>query len=450
MAASPGKTVGDEGTLSDSLRSRFNTSLQNRNTKKLLLKIEDSPTQKVVLAEETARGTARAQNMHDAQRLQRSATTGRKRKEVQIYTLSSVARPTTPSSYSTPNRESLPGLKRNKSLPLFLKTSVQSSLPSPQASESPRIRAQTISISTPGVPKVGGEARTWVYQKESLSSSSDDEGPYSFSDEFKDNAYPKGPLLVCGSNIFLYSEPTLEDVLKFDVVVNVAKEIPNFTSKLPSYKRKDYHHVNWTHTSKICDDLPYLTDIIHQADINNRKVLIHCQCGVSRSASLIVAYIMKYQDLSLNDAYNMLKGVAKDISPNMSLIFQLMEWNEKLRGKQHQTQTHMNINETSDGLNNSICDNSSTSLAPIHISDIVSQQNVQDLSKLSLSSPNCSSISTENTPFTPNEFLGSDPSPASSTGSTKLSTCTKRTLSTPYSPILETFSQSPVEVVGKK
>lgn len=158
-------------------------------------------------------------------------------------------------------------------------------------------------------------------------------------DTNKINAYPNGPVCVLEPNVFLYSEPTAEQIQKFDLVINVARELippipgTNFTKdKIQSVKirddKTDYYFVPWTHTSKLCTDLPYLTDIIINSLSKNEKILIHCQCGVSRSASLIVALIMKIKHMNLNDAYNFLKEKAPDISPNMSLIFQLMEWGE--------------------------------------------------------------------------------------------------------------------------
>ncbi|QID87722.1 Protein tyrosine phosphatase [Saccharomyces pastorianus] len=149
---------------------------------------------------------------------------------------------------------------------------------------------------------------------------------------YQRTVYLDGPLLVIPSSLYLYSEPKLEDILSFDLVINVAKEIPNLKLLLPPEvaHKIQYHHVEWTHTSKIVSDLSRLTRIMHTAYLQGKKILVHCQCGVSRSASLIVAYIMRYYGLTLNDAYNKLKMVAKDISPNMGLIFQLMEWGEML------------------------------------------------------------------------------------------------------------------------
>ncbi|KAH3684063.1 hypothetical protein WICPIJ_004965 [Wickerhamomyces pijperi] len=155
------------------------------------------------------------------------------------------------------------------------------------------------------------------------------------------DCYPDGPVCVKDPNLFLYSEPTLQEIEQFDLVVNVAKECPPpfpYDSPLPTtgvlelqHGKTKYVYVPWTHTSKLCLDLPQLTNLIQRfLETPHTRILIHCQCGVSRSASLIIALFMKLRTENLNDSYNVLKEKADKISPNMSLIFQLMEWGEIL------------------------------------------------------------------------------------------------------------------------
>ncbi|GME84162.1 unnamed protein product [Ambrosiozyma monospora] len=95
-------------------------------------------------------------------------------------------------------------------------------------------------------------------------------------------------------------------------------------------KKIQYYFIPWTHNSRLVSDFPHLTQIIDDALLSNKKVLIHCQCGVSRSASLILAYFMKVNKTGYNDAYNQLKLKAPLISPNLSLIYELMEWGNYL------------------------------------------------------------------------------------------------------------------------
>ncbi|KAG0667864.1 hypothetical protein C6P45_005278 [Maudiozyma exigua] len=243
-------------------------------------------------------------------------------------------------------------LARNHSLSLSIKTKNLS----PNDSKSIRHRSKTLAtIKTPVSLTSSGnnyysmtnDTSKWSRPGIPLSDNSSDDNdknnmginiPSPFQENlpvYHHTVYPNGPLKVISQNIFLYSEPTLEEILKFDVIINVAEEVEDLEDKIPINMKSsiNYYHINWSHDSKIAKDLYDWTDLIHMASMNDKRVLVHCQCGVSRSASLIVAYIMRYDKLHLNDAYNKLKLIAKDVSPNMGLIFQLMEWDELLQNQ---------------------------------------------------------------------------------------------------------------------
>ena len=95
---------------------------------------------------------------------------------------------------------------------------------------------------------------------------------------YQRTVYIDGPLLVIPPNLYLYSEPKLEDILSFDLVINVAKEIPNLEFLIPPEMahKIQYYHIEWTHTSKIVNDLSRLTHIMHTARLQGKKVLVHC------------------------------------------------------------------------------------------------------------------------------------------------------------------------------
>ncbi|KAF8225012.1 phosphatases II [Tricholoma matsutake] len=74
-------------------------------------------------------------------------------------------------------------------------------------------------------------------------------------------------------------------------------------------------------------------------------VLIHCQCGISRSATMVIALVMRaaaQQSPSVppevwaldgyQGAYEYVKQKSKWVGPNMSLIYQLLEYEKKLKG----------------------------------------------------------------------------------------------------------------------
>ena len=211
------------------------------------------------------------------------------------------------------------------------------------------------------------------------------------SQEVKSPAYPQGPVCIYDPHVYLYLEPSHVEALEFDVILNVAREVLNpflavvddnaqfrkegvvihegsngekaylagrgsvsepqsavsprsFASALEAEKedasgtapgtpraQPEYVHVPWDHNTNVVDDLLRLCELIDDRVRLNKKVLVHCQCGVSRSASLVVAYgLYKNPQLTVQEAYDAVKFRSRWIGPNMNLIYQLSEFKTKL------------------------------------------------------------------------------------------------------------------------
>ncbi|KAF7718419.1 Uncharacterized protein PECH_005898 [Penicillium ucsense] len=216
----------------------------------------------------------------------------------------------------------------------------------------------------------------------------EDEAPASReSARGKERGYPDGPIRIYDTGVFLYLEPTAEEAARFDVVINVAKEVKNpfstgdeepsntvmstwrnssivskrfsmgepqtavseisfksafeyqpseanathpVTSATPS-ESPEYIHVGWDHNSEILEDLFPLCELIDDRISKGKRVLIHCQLGASRSASLVIAYgLYKNRNLDFNSMYDVVKGRSQWVGPNMSLIYQLTDFRAHL------------------------------------------------------------------------------------------------------------------------
>ncbi|KOS17120.1 Tyrosine-protein phosphatase pmp1 [Escovopsis weberi] len=187
----------------------------------------------------------------------------------------------------------------------------------------------------------------------------------------KSPGYPLGPIAIYGDNVFLYSEPTASEASRFDVVINVAREVKNpfhdkrqslvfspvpdtaasnvsfatafeyqpcdrftetpTTPKASSVKIPEYIHMPWDHNTDIAPDLMHLCETIDNRTKLGKKVLVHCQQGASRSASLIIAYGLYLKpELSVNDAYYAAQAKSRWISPNMKLMYSLQDFHKDL------------------------------------------------------------------------------------------------------------------------
>lgn len=70
------------------------------------------------------------------------------------------------------------------------------------------------------------------------------------------------------------------------------------------------------------------SDYIHETLKNpEHRVLIHCMQGISRSTSLLVAYMIKYHHIKVDDAINYIKLNRPIIKPNDGFREQLITYN---------------------------------------------------------------------------------------------------------------------------
>lgn len=205
------------------------------------------------------------------------------------------------------------------------------------------------------------------------------------NEDQKSPGYPEGPIAIYGDSVYLYLEPTAEEASRFDVVINVAREVANpfkaaaeesrqspgtrekaeedspvpdtavtdasFTTAFEylgeasgntpttpkaqsSLKEPEYIHVPWDHNTDIGRDLMSLCETIEKRTKEGKKVLVHCQQGASRSASLIIAYgLYQNPELSVNDAYYAAQAKSRWISPNMRLMYCLQDFQKEVSKK---------------------------------------------------------------------------------------------------------------------
>ncbi|KAI8576769.1 hypothetical protein K450DRAFT_255544 [Umbelopsis ramanniana AG] len=93
------------------------------------------------------------------------------------------------------------------------------------------------------------------------------------------------------------------------------------------FQQIKYKKFAWTHNHEnLATELAPALQVIDRARAAKRAILVHCQCGVARSASLVIAYVMHAFKMSLDQAYDFVKAKSTSISPNMYLMFQLRDF----------------------------------------------------------------------------------------------------------------------------
>jgi len=86
---------------------------------------------------------------------------------------------------------------------------------------------------------------------------------------------------------------------------------------------------------------PEATEFIHSWVSREQPVLVHCRAGVSRSASVVMAYLMKYQGYSFHDAFFLVRSRRSCVSPNVGFMEKLCDYEEA----QQDTDTTVDVNK---------------------------------------------------------------------------------------------------------
>jgi len=113
-------------------------------------------------------------------------------------------------------------------------------------------------------------------------------------------------------------------------IKNIISVIAGFS---PSYPDKfDYLVLNALDTTNtnLLEYFDITYAVIDNAVENDKKILIHCIAGRSRSVTILAAYLIKKYGMSVKNAILSIKNKRSIIEPNLYFINQLYEYYNKL------------------------------------------------------------------------------------------------------------------------
>eukprot|EP01062_Namystynia_karyoxenos_P049521 TRINITY_DN37947_c0_g1_i1.p1 TRINITY_DN37947_c0_g1~~TRINITY_DN37947_c0_g1_i1.p1 ORF type:complete len:227 (+),score=78.88 TRINITY_DN37947_c0_g1_i1:71-682(+) len=141
------------------------------------------------------------------------------------------------------------------------------------------------------------------------------------------------PYLYLGSRIAAADRALLAE-RGITHVLNAATEIPNYHAD-PGGAAPPLTYLQLELQDSEGDDIAAewqrCTDWIRGAHEAGGKVLVHCQAGISRSAAIVIAYLMMTERVSLRDAYTRVKQARSNAGPNMHFMRALGELEDSLR-----------------------------------------------------------------------------------------------------------------------
>ncbi|KAM7017884.1 dual specificity protein phosphatase 2 [Tautogolabrus adspersus] len=130
------------------------------------------------------------------------------------------------------------------------------------------------------------------------------------------------PFLFLGSAIHASRRETLK-AAGITAVLNVSSTCPNF-------HEGEFQYLRITVEDSLAADIRacFSTAIafIDSVKQSGGRVLVHCQAGISRSATICLAYLMHTQRVRLDEAFDFVKQRRQVISPNLAFMGQLLQF----------------------------------------------------------------------------------------------------------------------------
>jgi len=112
-------------------------------------------------------------------------------------------------------------------------------------------------------------------------------------------------------------------------IINLSCDENNFSnqnSKFTFYNKK----LNDTPNQNIIIHFEELFNIIEKILIQNKKILIHCEAGISRSSTIVIAYLMKTKKMGYEKSLEFVREKRPIVDPNLGFIVQLMDYEKKI------------------------------------------------------------------------------------------------------------------------
>lgn len=138
---------------------------------------------------------------------------------------------------------------------------------------------------------------------------------YSAPTLIRDNIY-------LGSAYNAANHTTLKE-LEIDIIINITKEINNYYPEEFKYYK---YEIDDSESSNIENYLEESYKILKEE--KNKKKLVHCYMGASRSASLIIYYLMREYKMKFDEAYEFIKSKRIVVNPNKKFA-EILKMKEK-------------------------------------------------------------------------------------------------------------------------
>lgn len=118
---------------------------------------------------------------------------------------------------------------------------------------------------------------------------------------------------------------------KITCIINVS-ETKRSSPAPPGVEEYIHIPVSDSPVSPLCDHFDTVADKIQLIAQLGGRTLVHCNAGVSRSAALCMAYLVKHHGITLLEAHRWVKTCRPMVRPNNGFWKQLIQYERERRG----------------------------------------------------------------------------------------------------------------------
>lgn len=118
---------------------------------------------------------------------------------------------------------------------------------------------------------------------------------------------------------------------EIDIVINCSTDLPFIYLDIEKVRLKVNDNLKNEEIIKMYENLDYITKYINDNLLLCKNILVHCYAGKQRSATIIIAYLLKYGRFNLESSIKLLKSKKEDVfSPTINFINSLKQYNKDI------------------------------------------------------------------------------------------------------------------------
>lgn len=123
-------------------------------------------------------------------------------------------------------------------------------------------------------------------------------------------------------------DPNILNALQITDVLSIGVTVPKYNNCM--YKFIEAYDVPSFNMNNIFNDCFLYIENIR---LTGRRIFIHCNAGISRSPTIVIAYVMKHLKIDFEHAFELVKETRSTIKPNAGFLSQLKAYDKCLNNK---------------------------------------------------------------------------------------------------------------------